>query len=55
MNGFVGEQYALPEAVEALRRICRTPCNGARETLSASDPLNLVGIVVPKVLVYEQR
>jgi ATP-dependent Lhr-like helicase len=45
--GFVGEQYALPEAVELLRRIRRTPHSGEVVHVSACDPLNLVGIVVP--------
>ena len=43
--GFTGEQYALPEAVETLRRVRRTPADGAIVALSAADPLNLTGIV----------
>ena len=43
--GFTGEQYALPEAVETLRRVRRAPADGAIVTLSAADPLNLTGIV----------
>ena len=43
--GFTGEQYALPEAVETLRRVRRTPADGAIVTLSAADPLNLTGVV----------
>ena len=43
--GFTGEQYALPEAVEILRRIRRAAPDGAIVTLSAADPLNLTGIV----------
>ena len=43
--GFTGEQYALPEAVETLRRVRRAPADGAVVTLSAADPLNLTGIV----------
>ena len=43
--GFTGEQYALPEAVETLRRVRRTPADGAMVTLSAADPLNLTGVV----------
>jgi ATP-dependent Lhr-like helicase len=44
--GLVGEQFALPEAVEALRAVRRT---GDDEVVvvSASDPLNLVGILTP--------
>lgn len=47
--GFSGEQFALPEAVEALRaarRLARTGGVDAIE-LGAADPLNLAGIVAP--------
>ncbi|HTB74488.1 MAG TPA: hypothetical protein VK762_14655, partial [Polyangiaceae bacterium] len=47
VSGFMGEQYALPEAVDALRRIRRTARTGEVVTLGAADPLNLVGIVTP--------
>jgi ATP-dependent Lhr-like helicase len=47
VTGFVGEQYALPGAVEALRRTRRLPLAGERATLSAVDPLNVVGILTP--------
>ena len=43
--GFTGEQYALPEAVETLRRVRRATPDGAVSTLSAADPLNLTGII----------
>ena len=43
--GFTGEQYALPEAVETLRRVRRATADGAIVTLSAADPLNLTGVV----------
>ena len=45
--GVAGEQYALPEAVEELRRVRRSPPEGATVRLSGTDPLNLVGIVLP--------
>jgi ATP-dependent Lhr-like helicase len=46
--GRSGEQFALPEAVDALRAVRRLPRNGAeRVELSAADPLNLVGILTP--------
>jgi ATP-dependent Lhr-like helicase len=45
--GFIGEQYALPEAVDALRRIRRTARDGETVRISAADPLNLAGIVTP--------
>src|SRR5207248_7750912 len=45
--GFSGEQFALPEAVGALREMRRQGCSGEWISLSAADPLNLVGIVTP--------
>jgi ATP-dependent Lhr-like helicase len=45
--GFVGEQFALPEAVEALRTVARSQPVGALVRLSACDPLNLVGGLTP--------
>ncbi len=45
--GFVGEQFALPDAVTALREAHRAPATGTMEVVSACDPLNLVGIVTP--------
>jgi len=45
--GFSGEQFALPEAVATLRSIRRTPATGQMVSVSAADPLNLVGILAP--------
>jgi ATP-dependent Lhr-like helicase len=47
VTGFSGEQYALPDAVEALRRVRRVPRDGERVEVCAADPLNLVGILTP--------
>ena len=52
VGGFSGEQYALPEAVGALRAVRREAGNGKRETeelvaVSGADPLNLAGIITP--------
>ena len=47
VSGFVGEQYALPDAVEELRRVRRTERSGELVRVSAADPLNLVGIATP--------
>jgi ATP-dependent Lhr-like helicase len=48
VHGFSGEQFALPEAVGALRAVRRAPRDGReRVDLSAADPLNLVGILTP--------
>jgi ATP-dependent Lhr-like helicase len=47
VTGFVGEQYALPGAVEALRRTRKLERTGETVRLSAVDPLNLVGVLTP--------
>ena len=47
VGGFVGEQFAAPEALEALRAIRRAEPTGEIVSVSACDPLNLVGIVTP--------
>ncbi|MCC5856932.1 MAG: DEAD/DEAH box helicase [Ectothiorhodospiraceae bacterium] len=44
---FAGEQFALPEAVGALKAMRRQQTDGTRVVVSASDPLNLAGIVAP--------
>lgn len=46
VSGFSGEQFALPEASAALRRIARSPAH-ERVSISALDCLNLAGIVTP--------
>jgi ATP-dependent Lhr-like helicase len=45
VSGMSGEQFALPDAVERLREVRRSPSAGASITISAADPLNLTGIV----------
>jgi ATP-dependent Lhr-like helicase len=45
--GFSGEQYATPEAVAVLRDVRRKPLTQQSISLSAADPLNLIGIVTP--------
>jgi ATP-dependent helicase Lhr and Lhr-like helicase len=47
VDGFLGEQFALPVAVESVRAMRGLPLGGDSITLSAADPLNLVGILVP--------
>jgi ATP-dependent Lhr-like helicase len=49
VSGFVGEQFALPEAVEALRAMRKTTggATAAEIKLSACDPLNLAGVILP--------
>lgn len=45
--GLAGEQFALPEAVGLLRQVRRREPEGALVMVSASDPLNLVGSLLP--------
>ena len=47
VSGFLGEQFALPVAVESLRAMRNQQPTGEIITVSAADPLNLAGIVVP--------
>ncbi|HKR98899.1 MAG TPA: hypothetical protein VJU79_05235, partial [Candidatus Dormibacteraeota bacterium] len=47
VTGFIGEQYALPEAVEQLRAVRKAPRTDEQVRLSAADPLNLAGIITP--------
>ncbi len=47
VNGFSGEQYALPEAVDLLGEMTRRPPCGERIVISAADPLNLTGVITP--------
>ena len=47
VSSFIGEQFALPEAVESLRAMRNAPASEETITVSASDPLNLAGIIVP--------
>ena len=47
VSGFVGEQFALPEAADALRRWRNREPDARISIVSASDPLNLAGILTP--------
>lgn len=47
VSGFTGEQFALPEAVSGLRAMRRREKSKERVILSAADPLNLTGVVLP--------
>ncbi|QNU14248.1 DEAD/DEAH box helicase [Thermomonas sp. XSG] len=46
LSGVVGQQFALSEAVAALRAIRKRPHDGAMIAVSASDPLNLAGTLL---------
>src|SRR5581483_12049645 len=48
--GYVGEQFALPEALEALRAMRKAPPPAWASQdirISGADPLNLVGVILP--------
>jgi ATP-dependent helicase Lhr and Lhr-like helicase len=45
--GFSGEQFALPEAIPLLREIRRREHDGSLVCISAVDPLNLCGTLLP--------
>ena len=50
VSGPFGEQYALPEAVDSLRKARTLQASRATEptiSVAAADPLNLAGILVP--------
>ncbi len=47
VDGFLGEQFALPVAIESLRSHRAMQRSGQAVSVSAADPLNLVGIIVP--------
>ncbi|HVB34042.1 MAG TPA: DEAD/DEAH box helicase [Patescibacteria group bacterium] len=47
VDGFLGEQFALPIAVESLRAQRGEPATGEIVTVAAADPLNLLGILAP--------
>ncbi|WP_455923786.1 DEAD/DEAH box helicase [Pseudomonas putida] len=47
VSGLAGEQFALPEAIPVLRDVRKRAVDGALVTISASDPLNLTGTLLP--------
>ncbi|MBS0170312.1 MAG: DEAD/DEAH box helicase [Nitrospira sp.] len=49
VSGFTGEQFALPAALESLRAMTKRPGSALQQeiTLSAADPLNLAGVILP--------
>jgi len=52
--GLSGEQFALPEAITALRQMRKRATDGEWLALSALDPLNLIGTVVAGTKVPRQ-
>jgi ATP-dependent Lhr-like helicase len=49
VDGFSGEQFALPEAVGLLRRHASEPAGRSYRVINATDPLNLGGVITPGV------
>ena len=47
VSGFLGEQFALPVGLDSLRAQRNRQYAGEPVSISAADPLNLVGILVP--------
>lgn len=47
VSGLAGEQFALSEAIPVLREIRKRPLDGSLISLSAVDPLNLIGTLLP--------
>jgi ATP-dependent helicase Lhr and Lhr-like helicase len=47
VSGFIGEQFALPVAVESLRGTRNAAPANESVTISSADPLNLIGIILP--------
>ncbi|MEQ1638414.1 MAG: hypothetical protein ABL903_17200 [Methylococcales bacterium] len=47
VQGFSGEQFALPEALNSLRAIRKKPKTCDLIAISAADPLNLTGVITP--------
>jgi ATP-dependent Lhr-like helicase len=45
--GISGEQFALPEAIGMLRAIRRAGAQDSLISVSAADPLNLIGVILP--------
>jgi len=47
VSHFIGEQFGLPVAVESLRALRKAGPSGQVVTISAADPLNLTGVILP--------
>jgi ATP-dependent Lhr-like helicase len=47
VSGFIGEQFALHEAVDSLRSSRDKQPSDITFTTSAADPMNLIGTVLP--------
>jgi ATP-dependent Lhr-like helicase len=47
VSGYVGEQFARPEAVDLLRYLRRSAATGEEIEIAPADPLNLTGALLP--------
>lgn len=47
VNGFIGEQFALPEAADSLRASKNKQPSDETISACAADPLNMIGIILP--------
>jgi ATP-dependent Lhr-like helicase len=47
VEGYYGEQFALPEAIVELRNVKKENSHDVLISISAADPLNLTGIMTP--------
>jgi ATP-dependent Lhr-like helicase len=47
VTGFSGEQYAHPDAIDVMKSVRKQQHRGETVRISAADPLNLTGIVLP--------
>ena len=47
IQGLIGEQFALPEAIDQMRSLRRAKKEDEQVEVPAADPANLVGILIP--------
>ena len=55
VNGFSGEQFAMPEAINQIRTIRKQDKTDDLISISAADPLNLTGIITPGERIAQQH
>jgi ATP-dependent Lhr-like helicase len=55
VSGYAGEQFALPEAIDALRAVRREGVEGSVVELASYDPLHFVATLVPGAVLRPLR
>ncbi len=55
VNGFSGEQFALPAAVDGLKAVRRLDPSEATVTVNGVDPLNVTGVILPGARIPARR